>query len=97
MFQLLKAFFPCNHPADQLRVVRDEARAEVDGEFENVTYQFECAQCGKDVNIEYVRVTGGPAKFLQRDFGGSQGVESVVHNIARGGLRLPMQHGQHGD
>lgn len=93
MLRILKFMFPCAHPAHMLQVRREEARAEIDGEFESVTYQLLCTQCGKDVDIHYQRLTGGPLKHLQEGFdSGMHAGESVVHNIARAGLRLPGTH-----
>jgi hypothetical protein len=93
MWRAFKFLFPCTHPAHMLKVRREETRAEIDGEFESVTYQLSCIQCGDDVNIQYQRLTGGPLKHLQEGFDISMhGGESVVHNIARVELRLPGTH-----
>lgn len=83
----------CHHPAHLLRVRGDEHRAEVDIDFESVTYKLACTGCGEKVNLEFTRVTGGPAKFLQGSIDNMDMADSVVHTTLGAPQRFPGIHG----
>lgn len=59
-------FFSCKHPFSALVVEKQEARTQIDADFDRVEYFFVCGRCGDSISLRYAATRGGVEAFLGR-------------------------------
>ena len=58
--------FKCNHPANRLSVLKAQTIANIDEDFDKVTYHLSCGSCGEHIDVSYAAMIGGAHAFIAR-------------------------------
>jgi hypothetical protein len=58
--------FRCQHPANRLSVRKAQTVANIDADFDRVTYHLSCGACGENIEVSYAAMIGGVGAFIAR-------------------------------
>ena len=56
----------CKHPAESLGVLKEHTTANIDEDFDQVTYHLFCVRCNSPVDIKHAKWIAGVDAFLAR-------------------------------
>lgn len=64
--------FKCQHPAKRLSVLKAQTVANIDADFDKVTYHLSCGACDEHIDVSYAAMIGGVEAFIARGRKASQ-------------------------